>query len=313
SAGVPRAVAAPRALGRAQKAAARARVHSIEHGTHLATHSAADTGGVAGSAICSDEPGSPAATGESPMSAWISTLRKGRIVAAMACAATCLASAPETLAAGWGFTPTPREWETWPQYCRVEYSYINRGANAYGDYYPDSEIAAWRDRIGEKTFITLHHYCAAMLYLRRLKLERRPDYRAVLLSNSVSDGEFTYERTDPQSIVYPAVASVMAQAKYVNGDTDDAVSILQRAIDTQPARFEAYGTLAEIYREEHKLDKALEVMNQANVATQGQSAEVQYNLGLYNLEAGHVDAAVDNAKHAYELGYPLPGLRNKLE
>jgi len=247
------------------------------------------------------------------MSAWISTLRKGRIVAAMACAATCLASAPETLAAGWGFTPTPREWETWPQYCRVEYSYINRGANAYGDYYPDSEIAAWRDRIGEKTFITLHHYCAAMLYLRRLKLERRPDYRSVLLSNVVADGEFTYDRTDPKSIVYPAVASVMAQARYVNGETDEAISILQRAINEQPDRFEPYGTLAEIYREEHKLDKAIEVMNQANAATGGQSAEVQYNLGLINLEAGHVDAAVDNAKHAYELGYPLPGLRNKLE
>jgi len=246
------------------------------------------------------------------MKAWISTPNILRGMAAAVCAAACLSFSPKAPAAGWGFVPTAREWETWPQYCRVEYSYINRGANAYGDYYPDSEIAAWRDRIGEKTFITLHHYCAAMLYLRRLKLERRPAYRAVLLSNAVSDGEFTYERTDTHSIVYPAVASVMAQAKYVNGDTDDAVQILQRAIDAQPSRFEAYGTLAEIYREQHQLDKAVAIMNQANTATGGESAEVQYNLGLINLEAGHVDAAVENAKHAYDLGYPLPGLANKL-
>jgi tetratricopeptide (TPR) repeat protein len=248
------------------------------------------------------------------MSAWISPPRAVvRNIAATACAATCLLGAAAAFAAGWHFTPTPREWETWPQFCRVEYSYIDRGENAYGDYYPDSEIAAWRDRIGEKTFISLHHYCAAMLYLKRLKLERRPDYRAVLLSNAVADGEYTYERTDPQSIVYPAVASVMAQAKYVNGARDDAISILQRAIAAQPDRFEAYGTLAEIYREEHKLDKAVEVVNQANTATGGESAEIQYNLGLINLEAGHVDAAVENAKRAYELGYPLPGLRNKLQ
>jgi len=224
-----------------------------------------------------------------------------------------LMSMRTALAAGWGFTPTAKEWETWPQYCRVQYSYINRGANDYGDYYPESAIATWRDRIGEKTFISLHHYCAAMLYMRRLKLERRPEYRANLLSRVVDDGSFTYDRCDPHSIVYPAVASVMAQAKYVNGDLDEAIAILQRAIDTQPDRFEAYGTLAGIYREQHKLDKAVEVMNDANKATGGDSAEIQYNLGLFNLEAGNVDAAVQNAKRAYELGYPLPGLRNKLE
>jgi tetratricopeptide (TPR) repeat protein len=215
-------------------------------------------------------------------------------------------------AAGWGFVPTAREWESWPQYCRVQYSYINRGANAYGDYYPDSAIAMWRDRIGEKTFISLHHYCAAWLYLKRLKLETHVEAKANLLSRVVDDATYTYERADPGGVMYPLIASVMAQAKAANGDREDAVAILQRAIEDQPGRFECYGTLANLYREEHKLDNAVQVMKQANAATGGESAEVQYNLGLINLEAGDVDAAVENAKRAYELGYPLPGLRNKL-
>lgn len=222
-----------------------------------------------------------------------------------------LGSAPAH-AAGWGFTPTPREWETWPQYCRVQYSYINRGANEYGDYYPDSAIAMWRDRIGEKTFIALHHYCAAMLYLRRLKLETHADVKANLLTRVLDDGAYTYERADPKSIIYPSIAAVMAQAKYVNGQPDEAIAILQRAIEQQPDRFEAYGELANIYREQHKLDKAIEVVQQANTASGGDSPEIQYTLGLLNIEAGNVDAAVENAKRAYAQDYPLPGLRTKL-
>src|ERR1700743_746101 len=104
-------------------------------------------------------------------------------------------SRPPTRAAGWGFIPSPREYESWPQYCRVQYSYINRGANAYGDYYPDSAIADWRDKIGEHTFISLPHYCAAWLYLKRLKLETRPDIKANLLSRVSEDATYTYERS----------------------------------------------------------------------------------------------------------------------
>jgi tetratricopeptide (TPR) repeat protein len=240
------------------------------------------------------------------------TRRLTRPIAAVLFGSLASALLSTSHAAGWGFVPTAREWESWPQYCRVQYSYINRGANAYGDYYPDSAIALWRDRIGEKTFIALHHYCAASLYLKRLKLETRPDAKANLLSRVVDDATYTYERADPKGIMYPLIASVLAQAKAVNGDRAEAVGILQRAIEEQPDRFESYGTLANLYREEHKLGEAVQIMQQANAATGGESAEVQYNLGLLNLEAGNVDAAVENARRAYELGYPLPGLRNKL-
>lgn len=40
--------------------------------------------------------------------------------------------------------------------------------------------------------------------------------------------------------------------------------------------------------------------------------ELHYNIGLLHLELGNLDEAKDHAVMAYELGFPLPGLRNKL-
>lgn len=42
------------------------------------------------------------------------------------------------------------------------------------------------------------------------------------------------------------------------------------------------------------------------------SSEIQYNLGLAHFDAKDYDAALTHARKAYQLGYPLPGLRNKL-
>ena len=43
------------------------------------------------------------------------------------------------------------------------------------------------------------------------------------------------------------------------------------------------------------------------------SAELFYNRGLLQLDMGNVPAARADAERAYALGYPLPGLKNKLQ
>ena len=48
-------------------------------------------------------------------------------------------------------------------------------------------------------------------------------------------------------------------------------------------------------------------------ASDGASAEINYNLGLILLELGDLDGAARHAELAYDLGYPLPGLRAKLQ
>lgn len=43
------------------------------------------------------------------------------------------------------------------------------------------------------------------------------------------------------------------------------------------------------------------------------NANLQYNLGLAHFSVGDYDRALDHAKKAYALGFPLPGLRNMLQ
>ena len=43
------------------------------------------------------------------------------------------------------------------------------------------------------------------------------------------------------------------------------------------------------------------------------SAEINYNAGLVYVDLREYDSALRHARRAYELGYPLPGLRNKLK
>jgi tetratricopeptide (TPR) repeat protein len=231
----------------------------------------------------------------------------------MLAALTLLYGVDAAWSSDWNFVPEPAEYAVWPEHCRVQYSYVTHSSNEYGPNYSQTDIAEWRDRIGEKTFIGIHHYCAALIYLNRIRFQADPQQRNFLLNNAIADAAFTYTRTDTQSVVFPNVAVVMAQTRFENKEPDAAVKILEQAIEAQPQRTEAYEALAAIYRKQRNTARALEVLERADTAVTGQSAEITYNLGLLQVEAGKLDAAVESARRAYELGYPLPGLRNKLQ
>jgi tetratricopeptide (TPR) repeat protein len=246
------------------------------------------------------------------MSSVVERNRPAAAVAALCTAAVGVLLAGPAHSAGWNFTPTPEEYQSWPQYCRVQYSFINRGENAYGNYYSDADIEPWKRSIGETSFTYLHHYCKAALILRRLEVARQPQERRFLTGVAVNDGEFSYIRTEKTSIVFPPVAVVMAQARLANGEVDVALDILRDAIAAQPERAEAYAALAQYYRKQKDLAQAVAVMDEGVKATNGESVEMRYLRGLLRLEKGDLDGAVDDARAAYAAGYPLPGLRNRL-
>lgn len=58
-------------------------------------------------------------------------------------------------------------------------------------------------------------------------------------------------------------------------------------------------------------EKAIEQLNEA-VKLQPENANINYNLGLLYLKKKDYEQAKTYAKKAYELGFPLPGLKNKL-
>ena len=58
-------------------------------------------------------------------------------------------------------------------------------------------------------------------------------------------------------------------------------------------------------------DQAL-IQYEASLDLEPKSPEVHYNAGLFFVAFGDHERAIESAKFAYEAGFPLPGLRNKL-
>jgi Tfp pilus assembly protein PilF len=86
----------------------------------------------------------------------------------------------------------------------------------------------------------------------------------------------------------------------------------ERAIAFQPE--DAYVRLAygvELLRNGHARS-AIEQLETADKLG-GNDANVYYNLGLAYFDLGDYEASMTNARRAYALGFPLPGLRDKLQ
>ncbi len=211
------------------------------------------------------------------------------------------------------FAPTEAEFALWPEYCAVQYSFIMRGRNEFGDRYSLARAEYWRDRIGEHTFLALHHYCSSIHLLSRAKASHSKTARDFLLRSAYDEATYTITRADPNSIVYPDMVITLAMIDKERGNLPAAVSVLEGEISSRPTETKAYTALAIIYKSERELPKAKAVLVKANAATDGQSADVQYTLGLIQLAMGDVDGAAQSAHRAYKLGYPLPWLRNKLK
>lgn len=94
---------------------------------------------------------------------------------------------------------------------------------------------------------------------------------------------------------YPPIECYFEHAKKYRSD-DIAVFVLEGQF---------YAKLKDFERAEKSFTTALQL--DAN------SADAHYNLGLIEFERKNYDAALEHAQVAYAAGYPLPGLRKKLE
>jgi Tfp pilus assembly protein PilF len=96
-------------------------------------------------------------------------------------------------------------------------------------------------------------------------------------------------------------------------NSQDAIAFLQDAIKASPNEPTPYAAMAVAQRRLNRLDLARDVLVEGNAALNEKSPELQYNLGLIYLELKQPDLAMERAKLAYDLGSPLPGLKNKLK
>ncbi|HCB14326.1 MAG TPA: hypothetical protein DEP36_12275 [Gammaproteobacteria bacterium] len=112
--------------------------------------------------------------------------------------------------------------------------------------------------------------------------------------------------------LFSTVSAYYGIALYQSGDHDRAFEIWKEGITVQPNKPESYVAMAEALRSERKMKEALELLLRFDKVKQQPSAEVEYFLGHTYLDLGLYDDAKRHADKAYQLGYPLPGLKNKL-
>jgi tetratricopeptide (TPR) repeat protein len=210
------------------------------------------------------------------------------------------------------FTPAESEWASWPEYCRARYVVSGAGRNSeFVTRVPRAQSDMWERSLGDAWY-GLHHFCAALIYTQRARAAPSEKERTFLLDTALRNFRFTLERTSETNGMYPEMLTRMATAYDLLKDEAHAMEYLDHAIELHPDYLGAYTAKAMIYRRKGDLDKARETLEGANKQSKGESAEIQYVLGLVCLEAKDYAAAQEHARIAYSLGHPLPGLRQKL-
>jgi tetratricopeptide (TPR) repeat protein len=211
------------------------------------------------------------------------------------------------------FIPTPEEWATWPPYCRAVYAtvdYLN--TRAIAEQVSPAEIEHWRSTLGT-SFLGLHHYCAAIAEYNQAMTSQTEQEKHFHLSEASNDALFCYARIGAHDPLAPEITSLYAQVQFEMGHAEEAKRVLTEAIQANPIADRPYLVLASMLRRSSKTPEAMKLLEQGNSATNFNSAEINYTLGLMYAEQRSYGPARECAKRAYALGYPLPGLKKRLE
>jgi tetratricopeptide (TPR) repeat protein len=213
----------------------------------------------------------------------------------------------------YNFIPTEAEFRTWPMYCQARYASLDIGKQQpFSVRFPKSLMDTARHQLGDHTFERVHHWCTGVIWLNRAKLEPDPKVRAFDLHEARNEANFTLVSLEGEGPLIGQILTTLALISREEKDYEGAADLLEEAIKVRPQDPGPYSALAMVQRSRKRLDLARDALQRGNEAMQGQSAEIHYNLGLILVETKDYDAALEQAHLAYEMGFPLPGLKNKL-
>jgi hypothetical protein len=219
-------------------------------------------------------------------------------------------------AGAYNFEPTDAEFLAWPSFCRVAYVRSGIGSRSkFASAVSSGEVSAANSVLGSQPFggVGVHHYCAGGALLSRAQTEVDPVVKRRQLDHARRETEYTFTKTPPGHYFFPLAAIQMAYIRYEQGNHSDAIRLLDSVIDAHPEDPTPYSAKAIIHFRKGEFHLARQVLIEGNARTDGGSSEIHYNLGLVLLEVNEPALAAQHAKKAYELGYPLPGLRQRLE
>lgn len=213
-------------------------------------------------------------------------------------------------AIAFNFTLSEGEFNTWDERCKI--AFFASGAGKKSGFYHNMTSLQKADvsRFGQEAG-GAWHYCAGVIYLQRAAASVGEE-RMRNLKQAEGEIRFTINRVKPNHQWYPEMHVDYARALYLNNKKSEALTVLSRLTSSHPTNSLPYTALAYYLKKENQLQKAIEVLQQAPEVLLNESAELNYFLGWYLMEADQTEAAVAYAKRAYELNYPVPMLRQRL-
>lgn len=222
----------------------------------------------------------------------------------------CFLLALATSVDAFNFTLSESEFRTWDERCKKAFSatVAARGTGFY-NHLSQSQLAE-ASRFGEDAG-GAWHYCAGVILLQRAGATVGQE-REGNLKRAVAEMRFTINKIRSEHQWYPEMHINYARAHYTSGNKAEAFTILQQLITSHPANSLPYTALAYYLKRENQLTKAISVLQNAPELLQNESAELNYFLGWYLMEANENEAALEYAKRAYALNYPVPTLRQRL-
>ena len=211
------------------------------------------------------------------------------------------------------FRPRDQEFYAWPVYCKVVYTRVGVDRYKWAPRISQSDIIRANTMLGEGTYGSggVHHHCAGTIWLNRARTESNPTQRAFALAQALGETRYTFDRIKPHDPLYSTSHVQMATVAYEQGNLETAVQLLTNLIALKPSPM-AYSAKAYVLDKLGETEKAVDLLIEGDQQANGNSSDIQYNLGLMLLKLDKPEEAYEYAKKAYANGYPLPGLRNKL-
>lgn len=210
--------------------------------------------------------------------------------------------------------PTEAEWLSWPEFCRSGFLGSQWGKDSrFRDRNTEATAASLRMQKTTVGIPGVHHFCLGMIHVNRAKSALSGESSRALAKQAIDDIEYSFSRMTAAAPRYSLVTAYYGMALYRYGKRREAMEMWNRGIEAKPASRESYLAMAEALIGEKKAKEALAVLLRYEERKESDAPDAEAFLAHTYLELGMHDKAREHADRAYAFGYPLPGLRNRIE
>ena len=213
----------------------------------------------------------------------------------------------------WNFVPSEVEWQAWPEYCRARYTVSGAGRESkYAGTIPAAAVAVWQSKLAD-VWYGLHHYCGALVVYSQAERTKLVASKRIKFEEALEETNFTIARSKNQHPFFSVLLAFRGRVYAELGHSKEAHDDFQKAIQLHPEVADPYAAYGLLLRRSGQLQEARELLDKGMGATRGGSAEMHYIFGFVLFDLKDYAGAAAEADLAHANGYPLPGLRHKLE